>query len=352
MKTDFKRVYIGYTVYSLYLYLLYSTEEEINNTFFFFGEGIDKRIRDKFENQYFFNDAMYERKNTFSRLLYRIRLRHQSHQIWPFLKDAQIFAQDQFFFCAALIAKRNYTLVEDAPNVFLRHRGSMNKQRKTFLHIVYVFKKIFHKYIENSFSGEMGENAQCTSFLMTNIESDPILKGKELIQVVETEYWDKAPETKRNQILVVFSITAEDLAQLKKRKVIVFTQNFASLGFLPEQELVDIYAERIAKYPLEDIVIKKHAFDWIDYRKYFPDAYVFDKIVPMQLVNLLGIRYRTAITICSSAVLSFPYDIRIENSIRRSFPYDIRIDWIGTEGNPKLFAALGKHELEAYMNKT
>jgi len=335
MKPDFKRVYIGYTVYSLYLYLLYSTEEEINDTFFFFGEGIDKRIRDKFKNQYFFSNTLYEPKNIFARLLYRIRLRYQSHKKWPFLKDAQIFAQDQFFFCAALIAKRDYTLIEDAPNVFLRHRGSINKQRKTYLHIVYVAKKIFHKLIENSFSGEMGENSQCKSFLMTNMESDPILQGKELIQVVEIEYWNKAPETKKNKILAVFSITSEDLAQLKKRKVIVFTQNFASLGFLPEQELVDIYAERIAKYPLDDVIIKKHAFDWVDYRKYFPDAYVFDKIVPMQLLNLLGIRYDTAVTICSSAVLSFPYDIRI--------------DWIGTEGNPKLFAAIGKHELEAYL---
>ena len=334
MKTDYKRVYIGYTVYSLYLYLLYSTEEEINHTFFFFGEGIDKRIRDKFDNTYYFNNELYEPKNIVSRLIYRIRLRYQSRRIWPFLKDAQLFAQDQFFFSGALIGKRDYTLIEDAPNVFLRHRDAINKQRKTFRHVVYVLKKIFHKFFENSFGGEMGENDQCKAVLMTNIESDPILGGKELIQVVETEYWNKAAETKKNKLLAVFNITSEDLAQLEKRKVIVFTQNFASLGFLPEQELVDVYAERIAKYPPDDIIIKKHAFDWVDYQKYFPNAYIFDKIVPMQLLNLLDIRYDTAVTICSSAVLSFPYNIQI--------------DWIGTEGNPKLFAALGNPKLEDY----
>jgi len=337
MKTDFKRVYIGYTIYSLYLYLLYSTEDEINQTFFFFGEGIDKCFRDQFENQTYFSNELYESKNVVSRLWYRIRLRYQSRKKWPFLKDAQLFAQDQFYFCAALIAKRDYTLIEDAPNVFLRHRGSINQQRKTRLQVVYVLKKIFHRFFENSFSGEMGENAQCKAVLMTNIESDPILEGKELIQVAETEYWMNAPESKKNKILSVFSITPEDLEQLQKRKVIVFTQNYASLGYLPEQELIDMYAERIAKYPSDQIIIKRHAFDRVDYRKYFPDTFVFDKIVPMQLLNLLDIRYEAAITICSSAVLSFPYDIQIE--------------WIGTEGNPKLLAAIGKHDLAAYYKK-
>ena len=338
MKTDFNRVYIGYTVYSLYLYLLYSTEEEINNTFFFLGEGIDESIRNKLENRYYFSDDEYRHKNIFSRYSYRVRLRYQSHRKWPFLKDAHLFVQDHFFYSGALIAKRNYTLIEDAPNVYYRHRTYIQQQQKTVKEYVYKVDSLFRKWIENSYYGTLGDNPQCKSILMTNIESDPILDGKELIQVIETEYWNAAAETKRNKILTIFNITSEDLAQLNKRKVIVFTQNFASLGFLSEQELIDIYAERITKHLSNEIIIKKHALDKVDYRKYFPDAYVFDKIVPMQLLNLLDIRYDTAITISSSAVLSFPYDIQI--------------DWIGTDGNPKLFAAIGKQDLEAYYNNS
>ena len=75
-----------------------------------------------------------------------------------------------------------------------------------------------------------------------------------------------------------------------------------------------------------------HPLDKIQYQKYYPEAYVFDKIVPMQLLNLLDIRYDTVITICSSAAFSFSYDINI--------------DWIGTESNPKLLVALGKQELK------
>jgi len=336
MNKKFNRVYIGYTVYSLYLYLLYSTEEEINDTFFFFGEGIDTNIRDKFENKYYFSNTSYDNKNVFSRFIYRIRLRYQSRKKWPFLTNAQLYAQDHFFFSSPLIANRNYTLIEDAPNVFLRHRSNINRQKKTFLQVVSAAKKFYRKFIENSISGDMGDNVQCKSVLMTNIESDSILKDKQLIQVNETEYWNNSPESKKNNILTTYNITEEDLLQLSRRKIIVFTQNFASLGFLPEQELVDVYAERLNKYPPDEIIIKRHAYDRVDYHKYFPDAYVFDKIVPMQLLNLLNIRYETAVTICSSAVLSFPYDIQV--------------DWIGTEGNAKLFAALGKQELEAYYN--
>lgn len=338
MKKDFNRVYIGYTVYSLYLYLLYSTEEEIDNTFFFIGEGIHKSICEKLENKHYFSDDLYEPKNKISGLFYRICLRYQSRRKWSFLTKSQIFAQDHFFFSAALIGKRNYTLIEDAPNVFLRHRDGLNKIKKTPAQIIFDLNNLFRKFIENSYSGPMGDNAQCRSVLMTNIESDPILSNKQIIQVNETEYWRRSSEAKKNKILTVFNITPEDLIQLKKRKVIVFTQNFASLGFLPEEELVDVYAERISKYPPDEIIIKKHALDRVDYRKYFPSAYVFDKNVPMQLLNLLDIRYETAITICSSAVLSFPYEINI--------------DWIGTTGNANLFAALGKHELEAYFNNS
>ena len=118
---------IVYTPYSLYLYLLYSNEEELNHTFFFFGEGIHKGIRDKFDNMYFFSDELYRRRNICSKLLYRIRLRNKSRKIWPFLADAHILAQDIFFFSAALIGKRNYTMIEDAPNVIHRWRNLLNK---------------------------------------------------------------------------------------------------------------------------------------------------------------------------------------------------------------------------------
>ena len=334
MKTDFKRVCIVYTPYSLYLYLLYSNEEELNNTFFFFGEGIHKGIRDKFENKYFFSDECYSRRNVLSRLIYRIKLRNQSRKIWPFLADAHIFAQDIFFFSAALIGKRNYTMIEDAPNVIHRWRNLLNKPKSIYTNILITVKELFHKYMENSFYGEMGFNAQCNSVLITNAEYDPILKDKQVIQVDEMDYWYKSTESKKNKILSIYDLTEEDLTQLKKRKIILFSENFTSIGWITEQELVDIYAQRLDKYAADEIIIKKHAFDRTDYRKHFPNIYVFDKVIPMQLLNLLGIHYETAITICSSAVLSFPYDIQIE--------------WIGTECHPKLLAAMGKQSLADY----
>ena len=342
MKSDFNNVCIVYTPYSLYLYLLYSTEEEINNTFYFLGEGIDKRIRDKFENKHYFSDALYGNKKPLGRLIYHIRLRYQARKKWPFLADAQLFVQDSFFFSAALIAKRNYTLIEDAPNIFHRWREVLNRQRKTFSQVTHTAKRLFRILIENSFYKEMGDNAQCTSVLMTKIESDPILKDKQVIQVNEIDYWNNASESKKNKILSIYDVTPEDILELKKRKNILFTNNLTQLSWmkeqLTEQELIDIYVERLTKYDPDTVIIKKHPRDMVDYQKYFPDIYVFDKHAPMQLLNLIDIRYETAITILSSAVLSFPYPIHI--------------DWIGTEIHPKLLASFGKITLEDYFNNT
>ena len=325
----YSRVYIGYTAYSLYLYLLYSSLEEIKETFFFVGEGIHENIRNQLCNKYYFSNGEYEKKRPLSRIIHRIRLRLCSRRKWPFLRTAQIFAQDHFYYSRGLIGRRKYTLIEDAPNIFTCHRDRINR----FNHSKTVFLKgLLYQILENSYNGEFGDNGSCKAVLITNMESDPILTGKELIQVHDVQYWNQATEAKQTEILSVFNISSEDLVQLKKRKVILLSQNFATLGYVSEQELVDIYAERLKEYSQDDIVIKNHPLDRVQYQKYFPEVFVFDKVVPMQLMNLLDIRYGTVVTICSSAAFSFPYDIHI--------------DWIGTESNPKLFAALGKQELK------
>ena len=330
----YNRVYIGYTTYSLYLYLLFSSLEEIKETFFFVGEGIHESIRNQLHNKYYFSDGEYEKKRPLSRIIHRVRLRLNSRRKWPFLKTAQIFAQDHFYYSRGLIGRRKYTLIEDAPNIFTCHRDRLN--RLNFSKTATVFlKSLLYQILENSFNREFGDNGFCNAVLITNMESDSILTGKQLIQVHDVQCWNQAIETKQTEILSVFNISSSDLIQLKKRKVILLTQNFATLGYVSEQELVGIYAERLKKYSQDDIVIKNHPLDKVQYQKYFPEVYVFDKVVPMQLMNLLNIRYDTVVTICSSAVFSFPYDIHI--------------DWIGTESNPKLFAALGKQELKVHF---
>ena len=329
MDKNFRRVYIGYTAYSLYLYLLYSSLEEIEETYFFVGEGIHESIRNKLNNKYYFSNGEYEKKHPFSRLIYRMKLRRFSSKKWPFLKTAQIFAQDHFYYSRGLIGKREYTLIEDAPNIFSCNRAIINREKykiKEYLRV------LLYKILENSYGGEIGDNKLCKAVIITNIESDPILEGKQLIQVNELQSWNQSPEAKQIEILSIFNITQEDLIQLKRRKVILLTQNFATLGYVSEQELIEIYSDRLKKYPQDNIVIKNHPLDKVQYQKYFPEAFIFDKIVPMQLLNLLDIRYNTTVTICSSAVFSFPYDIDI--------------DWIGTEVNPKLLAALGVQEMK------
>jgi len=54
-----------------------------------------------------------------------------------------------------------------------------------------------------------------------------------------------------------------------------------------ETEEKELYESIIRKYSnFEDVVIKLHPRDLLDYKKYFPNVSVFDSKAPMQLVNV------------------------------------------------------------------
>jgi hypothetical protein len=66
---------------------------------------------------------------------------------------------------------------------------------------------------------------------------------------------------------------------------------------------------------------------------------VFEKPIPMHLFNLLGVRFKKAITVFSSTVVSFDYNIEI--------------DWYGTEISKALVDKFGIQKCPPLLyNKT
>lgn len=323
-KNYFSRVCIVGPVYTLLYYLLNSTVEEIDHTFFFVSEGLPLSVRKNLPHYY----LVKKRKKTIPDIIFRSYLRFFSNLRWPFLKNTPIYALDHMFFSSAIIGKKSYTLLEDAPFIASFYFDSAS--HKQYL------KKLssgWRRTIIDFFFGPVflrpfGENPQCKEIIFSENDYPASFSNKK-IQINSLDYlWNQMNKEKKDRILAIFNLTDDDINLISSKPTIILTQPFFNEHEVTKEEHIQIYANIIKQYPPEEIILKTHARDHIPYRKYFPDIAVFDKPIPIQLFNLLDIRFRKAVTTFSSAILSFPYDLEIE--------------WLGTKVHPKLFAIYGE----------
>ena len=117
------------------------------------------------------------------------------------------------------------------------------------------------------------------------------------------------------------------LDEFKGRNVILLSQPMMEDCGLSEREMADVYADSIAEYEHDGIVVKPHPRDGFPFEKYFPNVKVVKTSVPMQLLCEIGAAFQTAITICSSSISSFPMATEIV--------------WIGAAKNKKMLRLYG-----------
>lgn len=332
----YKNVCIVDTVYALLLYLLYIDEGDIKNTFFYFGNGIPKGIRDKLSNHYFF-----DRKKLLNRFFIWpfITLRMRTIFSWKFLKSSKIYAQDQLCFSYFIIGNRKYTYIEDAPYIFsLFVKSKLYKDMNLYWNTNVKIKQLLNIIIGKTFKKYAANNKLCTDVIITdNYTLPPYLIDKNIIIMPIREKWETSTQCKKNAILSIFDITKEDVNILSKKKSILFTQQFSVDHIITKEEQIFLYKNIMEKIDHSDLIIKPHPRDDINYKEIFNDVFVFDKIVPFQLLDLIGCQFNRAITISSSAVISIPYKINI--------------DWIGNSIHPNIEKAMGNIRIEDYINE-
>lgn len=89
------------------------------------------------------------------------------------------------------------------------------------------------------------------------------------------------------------------------RFTLLLTEPFAVTGRLPDEKAqVRLYRDVLARYAKNSqVLIKPHPRDSLDYRKFFPDARVMEKNIPMEVLNFdEHFRVFRAVTVSSSAV--------------------------------------------------
>lgn len=300
--------------FPLFFYLLYASEEMLDNTSFYVGGNLQSC---HLSNKVFVPKPKYYTKWGL------IRYRLSCLKYRPQLKKTKIIAQDHLYFSAPLIDNLPYTVIEDCPGFFtvLHTRHYHPYQPKGFK------EKIYFRLIGRIYNRYAGYNPYCQNRIVSTERDHQLFDSLHLPNECYDlqQLWDDASESRKERIIEVFNL--RNLSQIANRSVIIFSQPFMQDCHYSEQEVIDLFRPFIEKYGAEDILVKLHPRDTFDYKKAFPGIETLITKAPQQFLTLMGLKFKTAITVCSSAVSSM--DANTE------------IIWLGAEIDPRIVKAYG-----------
>ncbi len=327
-KKTITHVYSGVVLYSLMQYIFLMDIDTIeNHTYFFFSHAIDKNVAKKFKHYTQFKDTT--KMNPLYRVLYKLKIRFTQYHKYPFLRNANLYAQDHMF--GMLLRNRNYSLLEDGPNFLSNSMGKSG-------YILKLQKERQHKLsskIEEWLYGPVtikffGNNKYCSDIYLTEENTSTVLEGKRVHVKSLEDMWQESTDEKKDYILNKFNVFTEDIIVLSKRSIAFMTQPLVDDGILTNDEYKSLLQKVFSKYNTHKMVIKTHPRDKFAYKKYFPEIEVFDNPIGMQLLALAGVHFERFVTLFSSSV--------------SGLPYKAEIDYFGTQVHPKLFNYYGDIE--------
>lgn len=144
------------------------------------------------------------------------------------------------------------------------------------------------------------------------------------------DLWNKKSEEEKKIILDTFNFNNEILKKVDENTVMLFTQPLSEDNVITEAEKIELYLKIMKKYNNQSIIIKPHPREKTDYSKYFPSCYVMKEKYPVEILELVGINIKKAVTIFSSAAFGLGKNIKI--------------DFYGTEINNKIFNRFGTQD--------
>lgn len=233
---------------------------------------------------------------------YRVNLRRTAIFKWPFLATAKIYGQDHLFFVSSLTYNRSINVIEDGLNSYNNNIFAASYPMRTFENWFYYGPK----YSDPQFgAAKYAKKVYLRGFAPI---VDQLKRKAEIIDI--DSLWNSKSDSYKEKILSIFNVDSDDLNNLKGRDVILLTQPYARLG-VPENELMAIYRRMIEPFDRSRVIIKVHPTDSANYREAFNDVFVYDKIVPMELLTMIGNHFLEALTIASTAVFTLPQPVKI-----------------------------------------
>lgn len=307
---EYPRVCIVNNAYVLLQYFLLSSIDDIKNTYYFFAKNLSESIAQRFDHT-----RLCSPDSKIQKFFFLLKLKIISNVKWPFLKTAEIWGQDNLLITSPIIKDRKIILLED---------GLLNY---TFIPCKRHFKCL-RRLLFGNLSSEcgLGYSNNVDTIYLTGIKPIPSALKKKVNIINFGDIWEKTPKNKRDYICDIFSIKQSDFDFFRGKNNVLFTQPLSEDGIMPESEKISLY-KKIVESIDGDVVIKSHPREQTSYEDLFPECYVFSTPIPLELLSLVGIKFKSVYTLFSSAALNIPYDVDIH--------------WLGSMNNKYLIKKYG-----------
>lgn len=300
------------TVYSLFLYMLLVSKEDFEKTFFFCSNLLPSDVVCKLPNVHCFRIPA----KRYLKWIFRIKLYWTSQWRWPFVKRSQIYGSDNYLFSSGIVRENNMILIEDGANNYSLMSYKTRSHR---------IKRILMGSI--AANGSWGISPNVTKIFLTGLLPIPVqIQNKVELLSIE-EKWKKLSVDYQKYILDFYDTSFDDISELRNYVGVLFTQPMYEDGLISKSEEIALYNSLLVGVDMSKLVIKVHPRDTLDYRRLYPKAYVFKKMMPMELLNILGVKFQNVYTVFSTAALSLPYKTHIH--------------FLGTAAHPNLLRLRG-----------
>lgn len=127
------------------------------------------------------------------------------------------------------------------------------------------------------------------------------------------ELWDKRSPAEQQEIIRRFLPEGSKSISCWDVDTLLLTQPLSEdIGTaFTEDEKVEMYRELLSGIDEQTVLIKPHPREKTDYRKYFPHINVLNTLCPMELLIIMGMKVRKAITVNSTAIYN------LDNSVEK-----------------------------------
>lgn len=314
------RICVVDTPFTLFYYLLLFGVNE--NDIFIMSNHIPEPIRNNIDHIYFPVNKIYPYENisyilkdfylltrlVFELIILRIKL-------YPKTKDrnVKVYGHGHLLFSFPLYEYPNSALIEDG----IGNYRNLPEFKEFSPIIKFIFHKIFGKYIRKPIDG-FGTHPNIKKIYLTKNQGYcDLIKDKVIVNEL-SDLKNSIDETQKNKILKIFNVDTI-IKNINDTDILLLTEPFSEWLELTLEEEIEIYEDIISKYDAKDIIIKPHPQEMKDYTKFFPNIRVITTPFPLELFDLMNVKFEKIITIHSSAALNFKdtevefYDGEINN---------------------------------------
>lgn len=304
----YKNICLVDSAYCLLLYLLQGSDEDVKNTFFFFGGSIPDALAKRFPHVKILSPhSCGMRKMVWwswfsfvAAIKYRIS------------GSAKLFVHDHLDFASQIVRGRSYTLLADAPHCFSSFIKGNGVYKRFLNESQPTIRFRMARLIWGGIWGRgLGMNEQCIEVLEEYYDPVPYIKwARHRVEPIG-DRWRVVSEWRRKFILTIFELDDFVVSQIKNADAVLFTQPICRDAGIPLQDLVDIYKKALLDNGVEHVLVKVHPRDDAQYEGCIPGSTVLRTQAPYQLFAAMGCKCRVAITVCSSAVDAVGKNARI-----------------------------------------